>query len=231
MVVEWYYIRDGQITGPLTATELRQHALSQSVTPADHVRRGDDGKWVLASKVKGLFDPPPTPQAVVEPEPAPTVEAKPKRVVAEVVVDNPKLVDCPDCGKSVSRRAEQCPHCGCPIGKAKTQPVVVQVSAPKVRVFEVVFRCVVQAVRDVGYAVGRTDKHNGLIAFKTGISLWSFGQEITLVVVDLGETCSIDMTSRSGQLTDWGESKSIGQKIIVRARKLLAAEGLPDVLE
>ena len=27
--------------------------------------------------------------------------------------DNPALIDCPDCGKQVSRRALMCPACGC----------------------------------------------------------------------------------------------------------------------
>ena len=27
-----------------------------------------------------------------------------------------KLMDCPDCGKQVSRRAQVCIHCGCPLG-------------------------------------------------------------------------------------------------------------------
>lgn len=93
------------------------------------------------------------------------------------------------------------------------------------------FRCVVQAVRDVGYVVQRLDKHNGMIVFKTGMSLWSFGQHITLTVIDMGNTCSIDMTAQSGQANDWGESKRIGQKIIARARSLLAAEGMPNVLQ
>jgi hypothetical protein len=173
--------------------------------------------------VKGLFDQPPAVEVSSEPEPVPAE-------IVPVVLSNLKLIDCPDCSKSVSRRAEQCPYCGCPIGEPKPQPVVVQPPVPKVRVFEVVFRCVVQSVRDVGYAVGRVDKHNGMIAFKTGMSLWSFGQDISLVVVDQGKTCSIDMTSRSGQVTDWGESKRISQKIAARAQALLAAEGMPNVL-
>ncbi len=28
--------------------------------------------------------------------------------------DDSRLVTCPDCGRGVSRRADQCPHCGCP---------------------------------------------------------------------------------------------------------------------
>ena len=223
MGVEWFYMQAGQIVGPLTAAQLREHALSKWVAPTDHVRRGGDDNWVPASKVKGLFDPPPVVETPLEPEPVPAE-------VAQVVASNPKLIDCPDCGKSVSRRAEQCPQCGCPIGEPKPQQVVAQPPAPQDRVFEVVFRCVVQAVRDVGYAVGRVDKHNGMIAFKTGMSMFSFGQDITLVVVDQGKTCSIDMSSRSGQLTDWGESKRIGQKIAARAQALLAAEGMPSVL-
>lgn len=154
-------------------------------------------------------------------------EARQQALALELA--QPKLIDCPDCGKAVSRRAAQCPNCGCPISEPKS--VVMQPPAPKERVFEVVFRCVVQAVRDSGYAVGRVDKHNGMIAFQTGMSMWSFGQDIRLVVVDQGKTCSIDMTSRSGQITDWGESKRIGQTIYQRAKKLLAAEGLVNVLQ
>jgi len=27
------------------------------------------------------------------------------------------LIECPDCGKEISSRANACPHCGCPMGK------------------------------------------------------------------------------------------------------------------
>jgi hypothetical protein len=33
----------------------------------------------------------------------------------EPTCDNPRLHNCPDCGKEVSRRASQCPNCGCPL--------------------------------------------------------------------------------------------------------------------
>lgn len=32
-------------------------------------------------------------------------------------VPDPRLTPCPDCGKVISKRADQCPHCGCPIGR------------------------------------------------------------------------------------------------------------------
>lgn len=36
-------------------------------------------------------------------------------------VSNSKLFTCPDCGRYVSRRAESCPQCGCPITKADSK--------------------------------------------------------------------------------------------------------------
>lgn len=224
MSVESFYLRGSQIHGPLTAAQLREHALAGKLAPTDHVRRGGDGNWVSTTKVKGLFDPPPAPpQPPFAPVPEPVREAPAD--IAEPD-SNPRLISCPDCGKSVSKKANQCPHCGCPLASTEPKP---QVVTRQSEVFDIVFRCVVQAVRDIGYAVQGIDKQNGMIAFKTGISWWSFGQDIQLVVVDEGDsTCSIDMTNSYQALTDWGEGKRIGQKIVKRARELLHAERLDD---
>ena len=35
------------------------------------------------------------------------------------VSGNKNLIECPDCGKMVSRDAEKCPHCGCPTPRNK----------------------------------------------------------------------------------------------------------------
>jgi hypothetical protein len=78
-------------------------------------------------------------------------------------------------------KANQCPHCGCPFGNEEEKP---QLVTRQPEVFDIVLRCVVQAVRDVGYAVQGVDKQNGMIAFKTGITWLSWGQDIQLVVVD-----------------------------------------------
>lgn len=61
MTAEWFYAHNGQMAGPITADQLRQDALAGKVAVSDHVRRGANGTWVSASKVKGLFDPAPTP--------------------------------------------------------------------------------------------------------------------------------------------------------------------------
>jgi hypothetical protein len=39
---------------------------------------------------------------------------------------NLNLVACPDCGASISSRAEACPHCGCPMAKPPVQRAQVQ---------------------------------------------------------------------------------------------------------
>jgi hypothetical protein len=37
---------------------------------------------------------------------------------------NPNLMDCPDCGSTVSKRANACPNCGCPIVERQTDVLV-----------------------------------------------------------------------------------------------------------
>lgn len=72
MTAEWYYARNGQMAGPLTADQLKQDAIAGKVTTGDHVRRGANGTWVSAARVKGLFDPTPLPSA---PPPTPVAAA------------------------------------------------------------------------------------------------------------------------------------------------------------
>ena len=65
MAEDWFYHNSGQTFGPMSAKQLRQHALAGKITRSDHVRLGAGGSWAPAAKVKGLFDPPlnPTPMA------------------------------------------------------------------------------------------------------------------------------------------------------------------------
>jgi hypothetical protein len=141
--------------------------------------------------------------------------------------DNPRLISCTGCGQSVSKKARHCPRCGCPSGSVDAKPQVDN----RQEVFDMVFRCVAQAVRDMGYALQGLDKPTGTITFMTGISWWSFGQYIQLFVVDQGDcTFAVEMKNSYVALTDWGEGKRIGKKIVARASELLEAEGLSGVL-
>jgi len=67
-----------------------------------------------------------------------------------------------------------------------------------------------------GYDVNKIDKLNGVIAFQTGWSLRSYGQDLSLLVVaDGANACSVSINSRlqRGQLFDWGEGSEIASNI------------------
>ncbi|MEO2048863.1 MAG: DUF4339 domain-containing protein [Pirellulales bacterium] len=56
MSVEWYCRLMGAEMGPFTSSQLVQMARSHQLTPQDLVKKGTDGKWVDAYRVKRLFD-------------------------------------------------------------------------------------------------------------------------------------------------------------------------------
>src|SRR5271166_5279117 len=55
MSSEWYLMAEGVVKGPVTAKQLRGLAEAGKLSPMDRVRR-NDGQWVEASRVKGLFE-------------------------------------------------------------------------------------------------------------------------------------------------------------------------------
>jgi hypothetical protein len=78
----------GETIGPLNPTELRSHASSGRIAIDTNVRKGVEGQWVPAGRIKGLFDaqvttsPPPLPNAssacsVIEPIQATAVPTGP----------------------------------------------------------------------------------------------------------------------------------------------------------
>ena len=86
----WYYEVEGQAQGPLTTAELKERAKSGQLAPGHLVRQGEEGNWVPAVRVKGLF-----PKAAPSP-PSPRAPAKRSRPAAE----------------SGAALARQCPRCG-----------------------------------------------------------------------------------------------------------------------
>ena len=60
-----FYLRDGnEVSGPVTAQQLRQMVASGTLRKTDYVRAADQDKWYVAGVVKGLF-----PEAVQSPHP------------------------------------------------------------------------------------------------------------------------------------------------------------------
>ncbi len=52
---EWYCRLDAHELGPLSAAALRELARSGCLRPEHHVRRGSQGAWVVARRVRNLF--------------------------------------------------------------------------------------------------------------------------------------------------------------------------------
>jgi hypothetical protein len=86
----------GQEFGPFTSTELRQHAAEGKVTRDAHIRKGNDGRWVVAESVNGLFErPPPRVRDAVTTSNAFTDSH------AGRPSSSPKLTTCDNCGRSI----------------------------------------------------------------------------------------------------------------------------------
>jgi hypothetical protein len=212
MEAEWYYQVMGTVIGPLTADEIRWHAVEGRLADDTLVRKGATGHWVTADRVKGLFTPPPPRTTAV---PSSEVDAKQQRIEEK---EPSRLRPCPDCRRDVSTRAVQCPHCGCPCATVDST-------------FAAVVAAFAQAIGEFGYVIQVVDKENGLIQFKTGPSWFSFGQDFSMTVVDNGDgTFGINYMHRHGQLLDWGEGRDIVHKVTRRVVYLLKSQGLSDCI-
>ena len=91
---------------------------------------------------------------------------------------------------------------------------------------EQVFNKALVAVDKLGYKISNTDKENGLIKFKTAMSLFSWtGQDMSISILDNGNgTCTIDISgvrnpSNFVQVTDWGEVGMIARKVFKQMDK------------
>ena len=79
--VEWYYARDNQQAGPVSAVELKQLAAAGDLSPDDLVWREGMAEWAPARNVRGLFEAAPAPAATPT-EPAETHAATPAEPAA-----------------------------------------------------------------------------------------------------------------------------------------------------
>jgi hypothetical protein len=97
---DWYYARDGQQTGPVSADQLKQWLRAGQLSPQDHVWREGLPEWLAIAKVPELVGtvrrpmqaPAPTaaraapqPRAAAQPQPATAAVAKPAENPAAAV--------------------------------------------------------------------------------------------------------------------------------------------------
>ncbi len=69
---EWYYSKDNEQVGPITAAELKELALSGQISPSDFIWNEQWPEWKEAGSIKGFF---PAPKAKPSPPPIPPASA------------------------------------------------------------------------------------------------------------------------------------------------------------
>jgi hypothetical protein len=117
-MAEWYYQVAGDVVGPVSFEELTEKADDGQIEEATLVREGADAEWVAASEVDGLLELAIEPGDTAEPEDTAEYEIGPEADpqagpnAAGVGKSPLGLRPCLDCGRTVSRLAAACPHCG-----------------------------------------------------------------------------------------------------------------------
>jgi DNA-directed RNA polymerase subunit RPC12/RpoP len=110
---QWYVrTADEQLHGPVTKSQLDALVAEGRLDGFCRVHRGDWDHWKWIEDVYSGF--------------AMSEEAEPEGFADGKKADTKpesRLQPCPDCGKTVSVRAIQCPNCGCPIIPLVTPPV------------------------------------------------------------------------------------------------------------
>jgi len=115
---QWYAsTAEGEQLGPMSKARLDGLVAEGRLDGFCRVRREDWQEWKWAEAVYPQF------ALLVQPEGSASDAKVPGGADAQGVVGDAdsRLRPCPDCDKLVSRRASQCPHCGCPLATPDDQ--------------------------------------------------------------------------------------------------------------
>ncbi len=115
---EYFLSSNGHQTGPFKIQELQQMAANGQVTASMLVWKQGSASWVAANRLPelaNLFNVTPC-QNALPPQQYNAVHQAYNPDTQNALPNN-KLLTCPDCGQKVSRRADACPNCGCPISE------------------------------------------------------------------------------------------------------------------
>ena len=108
MRAQWYYKIMGEEFGPVSSSELRGLAQTSQISPDTLVRKGVDGDWIRAERVRGLFEPADSTLREKAGVPAPSASSAAPTSPTESPCPSPKDGAVKDTGRSVSpaRRVE-----------------------------------------------------------------------------------------------------------------------------
>ncbi|MFC1597741.1 hypothetical protein ACFL5Q_07380, partial [Planctomycetota bacterium] len=117
----WYVqASDGSKHGPMTQVQLEHLVSTGRLDGFSRLRHQAWSDWKWAEDVfPQLNQFAQSASTGDDSPPAVALEPSPAGPSGESTAPDARVVMCPDCGNTVSRRASQCPHCGCP---AKTGP-------------------------------------------------------------------------------------------------------------
>ncbi|QDU44585.1 hypothetical protein Mal52_30700 [Symmachiella dynata] len=169
-----------------------------------------------------------------------------KRVVQFTLIDSPmppptptklppsaagtNLINCPDCGKSVSKRAGQCPGCGCPINETTTPeqqiPTIVRYD-PNSGLFSGTMTSMVKlamrAIQELGWKLDQANDALGLVTFQTGMSWGSWSGVSCSLNIEEGSANTFRVTGSGKQNLRGGQiiALNIGGEAQGKARKVI----------
>lgn len=133
----------------------------------------------------------------------------------------PKIF-CEDCGNEVSPNDKVCPKCGCPI-QAKRETTTTNTSSTNNRPplvlsntereyyhpKHLVFTTMIEAISNAkGLKLGVFEETKGVIRASTGVSIYSWGEFITINITELTpNSCRVKVQSDvKAQLVSWGKN-------------------------
>ena len=166
----WFVEHNGKTVGPITSTQLKQLAASSKIGRQTKVRLGENGEWVGAAKVQGLFRGTeitrPKRDVAVMPEP-PQVPVPAPPQAASVPAPAPQQRPCPFCGEGIAMTAIKCRHCNEFLDGRPRETAAQPVAAPQPAVN------VTQVVNNTSGYIG--PQKSKMVAFLLAIFLGGIG--------------------------------------------------------